>query len=252
MESIGTLAGGIAHDFNNILMGIQGNASLTLLNMDSSHPHYERLKNIEQYIESGAKLTEQLLGFARGGKYEVKPTDLNELLKKSSEMFGHTKKEIAIHAKYQEGLWTVEVDRGQIEQVLLNLYVNADHAMPGGGELYLETKNVTLDENYVKPYNIESANYVKISVTDNGTGMDEVTKLRIFDPFFTTKEIKRGTGLGLAAAYGIIRNHGGTINVYSEEDVGTTFNIYLPTSTAGIKDQGSGVRGQRRTGSEGA
>ena len=245
MESIGTLAGGIAHDFNNLLMGIQGNVSLALFDMDSLHPHYQRLKNVEEYIRSGADLTRQLLGFARGGKYEVKPTDLNELIKKGSAMFGRTKKEIKIYRKYQKDVWTVEVDQGQIDQVLLNLYVNAWQAMPAGGELYLQTENITLDETYVKPYDIEPGNYVKISVTDTGAGMDEKTKQKIFDPFFTTKEMGRGTGLGLASAYGIIKNHGGVINVYSEKDTGTTFNICLPASEAVIVDHGTAVGEER-------
>jgi len=230
MEAIGTLAGGLAHDFNNILMGIQGNTSLILLNKTSTHPDYERLKNIEQGAKTGAELTRQLLGFARGGKYEVKPTALDELIERTSDMFGRTKKEIAIHTKYQKDIWAVEVDQGQIEQVLLNLYVNAWQAMPGGGDLYIETENVTLDEDYVKPFDVEPGRYVKISVTDTGVGMDEATKQRIFEPFFTTKEMGRGTGLGLASVYGIIRNHGGIINVYSEKGKGTTFEIYLPVS----------------------
>jgi len=230
MESLGTLAGGIAHDFNNLLMGIQGNASLMLLNKDSGHPDYERLKNIERYIQNGADLTRQLLGFARGGKYEVKPTDINELIKTSSQMFGRTKKEIKIHGKYQKDLWTVEVDQGQIEQVLLNLYVNAWQAMPGGGELYLETQNVLLDKGHVEPFQIQPGKYVKLSITDVGVGMDEAVRQRIFEPFFTTKDMGRGIGLGLASAYGIIKNHGGFINVYSEKGEGTTFTIYLPAS----------------------
>jgi len=236
MESIGILAGGIAHDFNNLLMGIQGNASLTLLDMDSTYPGYERLKNIEQYTQNGAELTGQLLGFARGGKYEVKPTDMNELIKKSSSMFGRTRKEIKIYRKYQEDIWTVEVDQGQIEQTLLNLYVNASQAMPGGGNLYLQTENITLDENYVKPYDLEPGRYVKISLTDSGVGMDEETKDRIFDPFFTTKEMGsgKGIGLGLASVYGIITNHGGIINVQSKKGEGATFNIYLPASESEI------------------
>ncbi|MCD6152672.1 MAG: PAS domain S-box protein [Syntrophobacterales bacterium] len=237
MESIGTLAGGIAHDFNNLLMGIQGNASLALLNMEPTNPYYKNLKIIEQLVQSGAELTRQLLGFARGGKYEIRPTDLNELVRENSSMFGRTKKEINIHTKYEKDIWTVEVDRGQINQVLLNLYVNAWQAMPGGGELYIKTENVTLDRNYVKPYNVEPGNYVKISVTDTGVGMDAETEKRIFDPFFTTREMSRGTGLGLASAYGITKNHGGIINVYSEKGRGTTFNIYLPASEAEVVDQ---------------
>jgi PAS domain S-box-containing protein len=230
MEAIGTLAGGIAHDFNNLLMGILGNASLVLLDIDSSHPYYEKLKNIQQYVQNGADLTKQLLGFARGGKYEVRPTDLNEIIKKSSEMFGRTKKEVVIHPKYQENIWTVEIDRGQINQVLLNLYVNAWQAMPEGGNLLIQTKNITLDENYVKPYKSKPGRYVRISVTDTGVGMDKSTRQRIFDPFFTTREMGRGTGLGLASVYGIIKNHDGIINVDSEDGEGTTFNIYLPAT----------------------
>jgi two-component system cell cycle sensor histidine kinase/response regulator CckA len=228
LESIGTLAGGIAHDFNNLLMGIQGNASLMLLEVESGHHHYSKLKNIEKYVTNGAELTRQLLGFAKGGKYEVKSTDLNELIKKNSEMFGRTKKEITIHGTYQDRLWSVEVDQGQIDQVLLNLFVNAWQAMPGGGDLYIETENVILDENYVKPYNVAPGNYVKLSVTDTGVGIDKATQKRIFDPFFTTKEMGRGTGLGLASAYGIITNHDGIINLSSTKGTGTTFNIFLP------------------------
>jgi PAS domain S-box-containing protein len=233
MEAIGTLAGGVAHDFNNLLMAIQGNASLMLLETDPSHPNYEKLKSIEQSVLSGSELTHQLLGFARGGKYEVKPTDLNELIQKTSGMFGRTRKEIRIHSKYQQDIWTTEVDTGQIEQVLLNLYVNAWHAMPGGGELYLETENVTVDEKFVKPYRVEPGDYVKISVTDSGIGMDAQTRQRVFEPFFTTKEMGRGTGLGLASVYGIVKNHGGFIDVYSERGHGTIFKIYLPASQRG-------------------
>ena len=230
MEAIGTLAGGIAHDFNNLLMGIQGHASLMFLDIDPEHPHFEHLRGIEDMVKRGADLTKQLLGFARGGKYEVRPTDLNALIEKGSEMFGRTKKEIRIHRKFQKDLWTVAVDRTQIDQVLLNLYVNAWQAMPEGGDLYIQTENVTLDENYIKHFNLEPGNYVKISVTDTGVGMDEATRQRIFEPFFTTKGMGRGTGLGLAAVYGIIKNHGGIINVYSEKDKGTSFNVYLPRS----------------------
>ncbi|MBW1740730.1 MAG: PAS domain S-box protein [Deltaproteobacteria bacterium] len=230
LEAIGTLAGGIAHDFNNLLMGMQGHTSLMLLDIDYTHPHFEHLKGIEDMVKRGADLTTQLLGFARGGKYEVTPTDLNGLIEKSAEMFGRTKKEIRIHRKFQKDTWTVEVDRTQIEQVLLNLYVNAWQAMPRGGDLYIETSNVVLDEKYTKSFGVRPGNYVKISMTDTGLGMDQATQQRIFDPFFTTKEMGRGTGLGLASVYGIIQNHDGIINVYSEKDKGTTFNIYLPAS----------------------
>ncbi|MCX5855101.1 MAG: PAS domain S-box protein, partial [Deltaproteobacteria bacterium] len=230
MEAIGTLAGGIAHDFNNLLMGIQGYASLMLSDMDAHHPYHKRLKKIEEHVSSGADLTRQLLGFARGGKYEIKATDMNDVVRRTSNMFGRTKKEIGIHRKYKRDLWSVEVDRGQIEQVLLNLYVNAWQAMPDGGDLYLETSNVVLDEGYTRSFSVEPGRYVKLSVTDTGTGMDKWTQERIFEPFFTTKEMGRGTGLGLASAYGIIKGHNGIINVFSEPSHGTTFNIYFPAS----------------------
>ena len=231
-EAIGTLAGGIAHDFNNLLMGIQGRASLMLVELESSHPHSEHIKAIEDYIRSATDLTKQLLGFARGGKYEVRPIDINELLLESSTMFSRTKKEIRIHTKLIDPAPVVAVDRRQIEQVLLNLYVNAWQAMPDGGELYLETKIVTLDDAYCKPYQTKPGRYAKVSVTDTGIGMDESICQRVFDPFFTTKKKARGTGLGLSSAYGIIKNHAGIIAVYSEVGQGTTFNIYLPVSQA--------------------
>ena len=230
MEAIGTLAGGIAHNFNNILMGIEGYTSLMLMDIYPTHPHRKNLEGIEKQIQSGAELTKQLLGFARGGKYEIIATNLNELIKTQNRMFGRTKKEITICEKYEENLWIVNVDRGQIEQVLLNLYVNAWQAMPRGGDLYIQTENVTLDEDYTNLFNVDPGRYVKISVTDTGVGMDEEIQRRIFEPFFTTKEIGKGTGLGLASAYGIIKNHDGIINVDSIKGEGTTFSIYLPVS----------------------
>jgi len=237
MEAIGTLAGGIAHDFNNLLMGILGQASLLSLGMEEGHPYRERLKGIEDLVQSGAHLTRQLLGFARGGRYELRTTDLNELLEKISVMFIRTRKEIVLHRELGEGLWTVDADRGQIEQVLMNLFVNAWQAMPGGGNLDLGTQNVFLDEKYVQPYGLSPGNYVKIMVTDSGTGMDEKTIQRIFEPFFTTKEMGRGTGLGLSIVYGIIRGHKGIINVYSEKGHGTTFSIYLPASRGDVSQE---------------
>jgi PAS domain S-box-containing protein len=237
MEAIGTLGGGIAHDFNNLLMGIQGNTSLILLGIDSGHPHYERLKNIEQQVQSGAELTRQLLGFARGGKYQVHSIDLNKLVKDSSDMFGRTKKEVTIQKKLQNDLWLVAADQGQIDQVLLNLYVNAWQAMPAGGIIYLETKNVVLNEEDVRPFRLSPGRYVHLSLADTGVGMDEATKHRLFEPFFTTKEMGRGTGLGLASAYGIIKNHDGMITVESEKGQGTTFHIYLPASKAKIRPE---------------
>ena len=230
MKALGTLAGGIAHDFNNLLMGIQGNASLILMDIDSDNPHYEKIRNTEQYVMRGAELTRQLLGFARGGKYQVKSTDLNELIQKSSEMFGRTKKEITIHTNYQDDIWIVNVDRGQIEQVLLNLFVNAWQAMPGGGNLDIITENFSLDKEQIYENGTNPGNYVKVSVIDTGIGMDQEIQKKIFDPFFTTKEMSRGTGLGLASAYGIIKNHDGFIEVSSEVGKGSTFSFYLPAT----------------------
>ena len=235
LEAVGTLAGGIAHDFNNILMGIQGRVSIMLAELDSDHPHYDHLKGIEEYVKNATTLTSQLLGFAKGGKYEIKPTNMNRLLEQSAEMFGRTRKEIRIKCKLETDLWPVEVDRGQMNQVLLNLYVNAWQAMPSGGDLYLQTGNLIVDENFALSKEISPGRYIKMSIADTGVGMDETTKARIFDPFFTTKAMGRGTGLGLASAYGIIKNHFGTINVYSEVGHGTTFTIYLPASNKGVE-----------------
>jgi len=239
MESIGTLAGGIAHDFNNILMGIQGNASLMLLKTDSSQAFYEKLKSIEAYVENGTELTRQLLGFARRGKYHTIATDINSIIDKSASMFGRTKKEIRIHKDLMPDIYTVEVDRGQIEQALLNLYVNAWQAMPEGGDLYLKTENVILDANFenIQPYRVETGKYAKITVADTGSGFDDETKKRIFEPFFTTKEMGRGTGLGLASVYGIIKGHGGYINVHSQKDQGSAFAIYLPASGKEVRQE---------------
>lgn len=235
MEAIGALAGGIAHDFNNLLMGIQGNVSLMLLHRDSADPDYRKLKSMQSLVQSGADLAAKLLGFARGGQYELKSTDLNELVSKTVNVFGRTKKEIMIHQKYGKNIWPVEVDRVQIEQVLINLYVNAWQAMPdGNGDIYVETDNVVLCEADTVPLGIEAGNYVRITVTDTGIGMDEETRLRIFEPFFTTREKGRGVGLGLASAYGIIKKHGGIIDVASEPGHGTIFTIYLPASSKEI------------------
>jgi PAS domain S-box-containing protein len=228
MEAIGTLAGGIAHDFNNILMNIQGNVSIMMMDIDPSDPFYENLKKIEVSVESAAGLTRQILGFARGGKYYPKDTDLNDLVEKSAWLFSRARKEINIQTRLQEGVWSVKVDQSQMEQVFLNIYVNAWQAMPLGGSIYIAINNVVIDETYIANFPVQLGRYVRISITDTGVGMDEDTRRRVFDPFFTTREIGRGTGLGLASVYGIIKNHGGFINVYSEKGKGSTFNIYLP------------------------
>jgi len=230
MESLGTLAGGIAHDFNNLLMGIQGRSTLISMDLEATDPFREHLQAIEDYIHSASDLTQQLLGFARGGKYDVAPTDINTLIQETAKMFGRTKKEIVINTEFHDANIVVEVDQSQIEQVLLNMYVNAWQAMPEGGTLRLETEKVLLSETSHNPYELEPGRYVHVMIKDSGIGMSQETIKRIFDPFFTTKEKGRGTGLGLASAYGIIKNHCGTINVHSEVGRGTTFHIYLPIS----------------------
>jgi len=230
MEAIGILAGGIAHDFNNLLTGIKGNVSLMLMNMDSSHHHYERLIRADKLIESGAKLTSRLLGFARKGRYEVKPIYLNQLVEDVSETFGRTRKEITIHRNFDQDLSVIEADPVQIEQVLLNLFVNSADAMPGGGDLILQTNNTTHENLAGILFDPKPGNYLMLTVTDTGIGMDRKTQERIFEPFFTTKEMGHGTGLGLASAYGIIKGHNGYIECDSKKGHGTTFRIYLPSS----------------------
>jgi len=235
IEAMGTLAGGIAHDFNNLLMGIQGHVSLMLMDVNDDNPFHENLSSIENYVHTGSELTAQLLAFARGGKYEVKVTDLNELIKKSSHMFGRTKKEITIHTEPQEDIWFVDVDQGQIEQVLLNLFVNAWQAMPNGGNLYIRTENDILDDDRAQKFDITPGKYVKTTVQDTGIGIDKSISHRIFDPFFTTKDMGRGvglrgTGLGLSSVYGILKNHDGFITVDSVKNKGSLFSFHLPAT----------------------
>ncbi len=234
MEALGTLAGGIAHNFNNILMGIQGNASLMLLDKDPSHTDYRRLESIIEYVQSGSELTKQLLGFARGGNYEVRPIDINRMVKRTAEMFGRTRKDIRITQDLRGDLWSVEADERQLEQVFLNLYVNAWQAMPEGGELSLTTSHLTVIPESPLARELSPGEYVVVSVRDTGTGMDESIQSRIFEPFFTTKEVGKGTGLGLASAFGIVKKHGGTIRVRSRPGRGTTFSVYLPASGAEV------------------
>jgi signal transduction histidine kinase/ActR/RegA family two-component response regulator len=230
MESIGTMAGGVAHDFNNLLMGIQGNVSMLLMNRNQDHRSQTRLENIMSLIERGSKLTRQLLGFAKGGKYEVRPSDLNDLIHRSSKVFRRTKKGLQVLEDFDPALWAVDADRSQIDQVFFNLYVNADHAMHGSGTLSLTSRNTVVDEQTASAHQVNPGRFVTVSVADTGIGMDETTLKRIFDPFYTTKELGHGTGLGLASAYGIIKNHGGFITVSSRVGQGTCFNIHLPAS----------------------
>ncbi|MDH4205876.1 MAG: PAS domain S-box protein [Desulfobacteraceae bacterium] len=237
LESIGTLASGFAHNFNNLLMGIMANISIMLLDIDSDHQHYKYLKNIEKQIINGSKLAGQLTGYARVGKYEVKPIDLNKLLKETSNTFKIAKKDIRIHKYLTENLYKIEADIGQIEQAILNLFVNAADAMPEGGELFIETKNVTDKDIPGKPYHPKPGSYVLLTIKDTGIGMDKMTRERIFEPFFTTKSLAEGTGLGLSSTYGIIKGHGGYIGVDSEKGHGATFRLYLPATEKDVKKE---------------
>ncbi|RPJ73581.1 MAG: response regulator, partial [Desulfobacteraceae bacterium] len=230
MEAIGTLAGGIAHDFNNLLMAIQGNVSLMLFDAPVAQAHQRALANIEKLVRSGADLTSKLLGFARKGKYESRPLLLNDLVAETVDAFGRMRKEIRIERALAPNLKGIIADRGQIEQVLLNLLVNAADAMPDGGSLLLQTDNVTHREIPLKGYSINPGEYVRLRVTDTGVGIDPRIIDRIFDPFFTTKKMGRGTGLGLASAYGIVKSHNGYIDVESSQGKGTTFSVFFPAT----------------------
>jgi signal transduction histidine kinase len=252
MEAIGTLAGGLAHDFNNLLTTIQGNASLARMELAADHPVGVRLQHIEQHVTSGVKLTRQLLSFGRGSQRHLEPTDLNELIKHHNQVFNHTRKEILIHSKFAAQLPSVEVDRGQMEQVLLNLYINAGQAMPGGGSITVVTDSVMLDEEQARGRKLHSGRYVTVAISDTGVGMDPETQRRIFEPFFTTraKGQEQGTGLGLASVYAIIKNHGGFIDVVSQKGQGSTFTLYLPGSGKAVGPSRSACGGALPGGQE--
>jgi PAS domain S-box-containing protein len=230
LEAIGTLAGGIAHAFNNLLMGIQGHTSLLLLDIDTKHPHYPILKKIEKAVQGGAELTSQLIGYARKGRYRSKSIAINEIVENTSQTFQKMKREITIHRVLTQRPHAIEADQGQVEQMLLNLFINAADAMPDGGDIQIKTKNVTHRDIKSRLYEAKPGKYVKITVADRGVGIEKEIQHRIFDPFFTTKKTGKGTGLGLASVYGIVKSHEGYINAESKKGRGTTFLIYLPAA----------------------
>ncbi|MBW1743514.1 MAG: PAS domain S-box protein [Deltaproteobacteria bacterium] len=236
MEAIGTLAGGIAHNFNNLLMGVRGHLSLMSLDADSGDAVRTRLKKMEGLVESGTQLTSHLLGYAREGRYEVKAINLNKMVTDTSDTFIMTKKHITLHMDLAQDLFGILADHGQIEQVLWNLFVNAGDAMPDGGELFISTANVTHEGMRHRLYAPKPGKYVLLTVTDTGHGMDKKTMERAFDPFYTTKGVGRGTGLGLSSAYGIVKAHGGYVDVESKPGSGTTFKIYFPATEAQVHE----------------
>ncbi|MFC1836425.1 ATP-binding protein, partial [Thermodesulfobacteriota bacterium] len=230
MEAVGTLAGGIAHDFNNLLQVIHGYADLALLDISKGEKGHSELREIKTASRSAAELTQGLLTFSRQVESKLRPVNLNHELKQVVRMLERTiPKMIEIELRPADNLAPVKADSAQLQQVMMNLGVNARDAMPDGGRLVIETQSVELDAEYCKSHlGTEPGNFVVLTVSDNGCGMDKEAMLKIFEPFYTTKEAGKGTGLGLAIVYGIVKNHGGHIICYSEPGKGTSFKIYFP------------------------
>lgn len=242
MEAIGTLSGGIAHDFNNILQAISGYTQILLMGKELDNPDYKRLKAIEKSAFRAGDLTSQLLIFSRKVPAKLRPLDINQELMQAVEMLGHTiPKMISIELNLGKGIKIINADKTQIEQIIMNLAINARDAMPDGGKLIFETMNVSIDEGYMKAHlGAVPGGYVLLSVSDTGHGIDKESVEHIFEPFYTTKERGKGTGLGLAMVYGIIKSHNGYIMCYSEEGEGTTFKIYFPVmeiETGGLQHE---------------
>ena len=230
LESVGRLAGGVAHDFNNLLTAIMGNTDLARDSLPNDHPARADLDEVTKSSERAAKLTRQLLTFARKQIIEPHVIDLNQLILDMDKLLRRLiGAHIELIVRTAPGLWLVRADHGQIEQIVVNLAVNARDAMPAGGTLTIETGNVQLDHDYAHRHiSVSPGRYVMLAISDTGTGMDEETQAQIFEPFFTTKAPGCGTGLGLATSYGIVKQHGGSIWPYSEPGHGSTFKIYLP------------------------
>ncbi len=253
MEAIGHLAGGIAHDFNNILTAIIGYSTLLQQKMKEDDPMRSMVNSVISSAERAANLTQELLAFSRKQIINPKPVEINDLVKNMEKLLlrliGEDIEFRTILSEQQ--LWVV-ADRGQLEQVIMNLITNARDAMPGGGILSIETATVEITRRQMDEQRdvIRPGRYAVISISDTGTGMDEETKEHIFEPFYTTKDVGKGTGLGLSVVYGIVKQHNGHIKVYSEKGHGTTFRIYLPLGKADIKEEKTEQRVELRGGTE--
>ena len=230
MEAIGQLAGGVAHDFNNLLQVIHGFGEIAMLGVDADDPIREDLREVMAASGRAAVLVRQLLAFSRKQVLELRDVDLGQVVGDLVKMMGRVIGEhIALEITQGENLGIVHADPGQIEQILMNLCVNARDAMPEGGRITIETENVVIDEEFIATHSwAKPGDYVRLSIADTGFGMDEETLAHAFEPFYTTKDIGEGTGLGLATVYGIVKQHEGIVNVYSEIGEGTKFSIYLP------------------------
>ena len=233
MEAIGRLAGGIAHDFNNLLGVILGNSELLLQNPSLDDGLNERIKEIKMAGEEATSVTRQLLAFSRQQVFNPQVLDLNVVLQDLRPLLTRIIREsIYFEMELGKQISSIKIDRSQLAQIILNLVANARDAITSGGRLKIETSNVELGESYAREHvDVQPGSYVQLTVTDSGSGMDRETVSRIFEPFFTTKESGRASGLGLATVYGIVKQSGGHIWVYSEPGLGTTFKIYFPRVT---------------------